>query len=67
MALRTIGQDDAGRVHPGGVEEAFEKVRGYVVQVAALAAQGDLDGIEAFKGFVGVFTEKSVNLATKES
>lgn len=29
-------------------EEAFEKVRGYVVQVAALAAQGDLDGIEAF-------------------
>lgn len=28
-------------------EEAFEKVRGYVVQVATLAAQGDLDGIEA--------------------
>ncbi len=28
-------------------EEAFEKVRGYVVQLAALAAQGDLDGIEA--------------------
>jgi 5-methylcytosine-specific restriction protein B len=29
-------------------EEAFEKVRGYVAQVAGLAAQGDLDGIEAF-------------------
>lgn len=27
--------------------EAFEKVRGYVVQVATLAAQGDLDGIDA--------------------
>lgn len=29
-------------------EEAFQKVRGYVAQVADLAAQGDLDGIEAF-------------------
>lgn len=29
-------------------EEAFQKVRGHVVQVADLAAQGDLDGIEAF-------------------
>lgn len=29
-------------------EDAFEKVRGYVVQVAALAANGDLDGIEDF-------------------
>lgn len=29
-------------------QEAFEKVRGHVVQVATLAAQGDLDGIEAF-------------------
>lgn len=29
-------------------EEAFEKVRGYVAQIAALAANGDLDGIEAF-------------------
>lgn len=29
-------------------EEAFEKVRGYVTQVADLAAQGDLDGIDAF-------------------
>lgn len=29
-------------------EEAFEKVRGYVGQIAALAANGDLDGIEAF-------------------
>lgn len=29
-------------------KEAFEKVRGHVVQVAALAASGDLDGIEAF-------------------
>lgn len=28
--------------------EAFEKVRGYVGQIAALAANGDLDGIEAF-------------------
>jgi 5-methylcytosine-specific restriction endonuclease McrBC GTP-binding regulatory subunit McrB len=28
-------------------EEAFEKVRGYVVQVAKLAAKGDLDGIDA--------------------
>ena len=32
------------------VEEAFEKVCGYVVQVAALGAQVDVDGIEAFKG-----------------
>lgn len=31
-------------------EEAFEKVRGYVVQIADLAANGDLDGIEAFAG-----------------
>jgi 5-methylcytosine-specific restriction protein B len=30
------------------VQEAFEKVRGYVAQVAELAAQGDLVGIEAF-------------------
>ena len=30
-------------------QEAFEKVRGYVVQVATLATQGDLDGIEAFE------------------
>lgn len=29
-------------------EEAFEKVRGYVAQVADLAARGDVDGIEAF-------------------
>lgn len=29
-------------------EEAFDKVRGYVGQIAALAANGDLDGIEAF-------------------
>lgn len=29
-------------------EEAFEKVRGYVVQVANFAAQGDLDAIESF-------------------
>lgn len=29
-------------------EEAFQKVRGHVVQVADLAAQGDLDGIQAF-------------------
>lgn len=29
--------------------EAFQKVRGYVTQVADFAAQGDLDGIEAFK------------------
>lgn len=29
-------------------EEAFDKVRGYIVQVATLAASGDLDGIEAF-------------------
>lgn len=29
-------------------EEAFEKVRGYVGQIAVLAANGDLDGIEAF-------------------
>lgn len=31
------------------VDEAFETVRGYVAQVADLAAQGDVDGIEAFK------------------
>lgn len=30
-------------------EEAFEKVRGYVVQVAALATQGNVDGIESFE------------------
>jgi len=30
-------------------EEAFEKVRGYVAQVADFAAQGDLDAIEAFE------------------
>lgn len=30
-------------------EEAFEKVRRYVVQVATLAAKGDVDGIGAFK------------------
>jgi len=29
-------------------EEAFERVRSYVGQIAALAANGDLDGIEAF-------------------
>jgi 5-methylcytosine-specific restriction endonuclease McrBC GTP-binding regulatory subunit McrB len=29
-------------------DEAFEKVRGYVAQVADLAAQGNLDAIEAF-------------------
>lgn len=29
-------------------EEAFGKVRGHVAQIAALAANGDLDGIEAF-------------------
>lgn len=29
-------------------EEAFEKVRDYIGQIAALAANGDLDGIEAF-------------------
>ncbi|MFN4360763.1 MAG: McrB family protein [Hylemonella sp.] len=32
----------------GTAEDAFEKVRGYVTQVATLAANGDLDGIEAF-------------------
>ena len=30
------------------VQEAFEKVRGYVAQVADLAARGDVGGIEAF-------------------
>ncbi len=30
-------------------QDAFEKVRGHVVQVATLAAQSDLDGIEAFE------------------
>lgn len=30
-------------------EEAFEQVRGFVAQVATLAAQGDLNGIEAFE------------------
>ncbi|KAB2843453.1 MAG: AAA domain-containing protein [Burkholderiales bacterium] len=29
-------------------DEAFAKVRGFVVQVATLAAQGDVDGIDAF-------------------
>lgn len=37
-------------------KEAFEKVRGYVVQVATLAANGDLDGIEAF-GHLGEATK----------
>ncbi|BAO29671.1 McrB family protein [Sulfuritalea hydrogenivorans] len=31
------------------VEEAFEKVRSYVTQVATMAENGDLDGIEAFE------------------
>lgn len=39
-------------------EEAFEKVRGYVVQVATLAAQGDVDGIEAFKDLGEAFKWK---------
>ncbi|MBP6734053.1 MAG: AAA family ATPase [Chromatiaceae bacterium] len=39
-------------------EEAFEKVRGYVVQVAKLAAQGDVDGIEAFEHLGEVFKWK---------
>ena len=30
-------------------EEAFALVRGHVTQVATLAAQGDLDGIEKFE------------------
>ncbi|GGO77656.1 hypothetical protein GCM10011348_07710 [Marinobacterium nitratireducens] len=30
-------------------EEAFEKVRSYVAEVADLSAQGDVDGIEAFE------------------
>ena len=30
-------------------DEAFAKVRGFVVQVATLAAQGDVDCIDAFK------------------
>ena len=30
-------------------EEAFEKVRGHIQQLVALAANGDLDGIEAFE------------------
>ena len=29
--------------------EAFQKVRGYIVQIAALAAAGELDGIDAFE------------------
>lgn len=40
------------------VEEAFEKVRGYVAQVATLAALGDVDGIEAFKGLGEAFKWK---------
>ena len=32
-------------------DEAFAKVRGFVVQVATLAAQGDVDCIDAFKDF----------------
>lgn len=35
--------------HGATVEEAFEKVRSFVVQVATLAAQGDVNGIEAFE------------------
>lgn len=31
------------------VEDAFEKVRSYVTQVATMAENGDLDGIEAFE------------------
>lgn len=40
------------------VEEAFEKVRDYVVQVATLAAQGDVDVIEAFKDLGEAFKWK---------
>ncbi|MDO9483885.1 MAG: AAA family ATPase [Hydrogenophaga sp.] len=32
----------------GTAEDAFERVRGYVAQIANLTANGDLDGIEAF-------------------
>lgn len=39
-------------------EEAFEKVRSYVVQVADLAARGDLDSIEAFDGLGEAFKWK---------
>jgi 5-methylcytosine-specific restriction protein B len=31
----------------GSAQEAFEKVRDFVVQIASLAAQGNIDGIEA--------------------
>ncbi|QGA39239.1 AAA domain-containing protein [Burkholderia glumae] len=40
------------------VEEAFEKVRDYVVQVATLAMEGDVDGIEAFKDLGEAFKWK---------
>lgn len=30
-------------------DEAFQKVRGYIVRIADLAAAGDLDGIDAFR------------------
>ncbi len=39
-------------------EEAFEKVRGFVVQVATLAAQGDLNGIDAFEHLGDAFKWK---------
>ena len=39
-------------------EEAFDNVRGYVVQVAELAARGDLEGIEAFKQLGDAFKWK---------
>ncbi|WP_017761688.1 McrB family protein [Pseudacidovorax intermedius] len=35
--------------HGATVEEAFEKVRSFVVQLATLAAQGDVNGIGAFE------------------
>ena len=39
-------------------DEAFEKVRGFVVQVAELAQKGDLDAIDAFKNLGEVFKWK---------
>ncbi|MFC4276139.1 McrB family protein [Achromobacter aloeverae] len=39
-------------------EEAFGRVRGYVVQVAALAAQGDVEGLDAFKDLGEAFKWK---------
>ena len=48
-------------------DEAFEKVRGHIVQVAQLASKGELDAIEAFEhlgsGLVIIHSQKMTRAA----